>query len=257
MPNAISLYHFRWRKKKAKSFIIPPTYFRNNTYSITDSSLKSEQPEQTVKDNSQITNTQAEEISTLPQNDDNPLKTTEAVTTVEAEKVNTPSQPVIVTPPASISNQPKVSALSLGSIRAKKELEAKLKPIERHHDELPTEPFTETQMLEQWIKYANRLGEKGYKILESLLLLNDPKLEGTTIIHELPNESSKIDFDGEKHDLLGYLRGKLHNHNITIEIKINETIELKKAFTTQEKYDRMKDINPALDILRKTFDLDL
>lgn len=143
------------------------------------------------------------------------------------------------------------------SIRAKKELEAQLKPTEKHHDELPTEPFTETDMLLQWNKYAQRLGDKGYKILESLLLLNDPKLEGTTIIHELPNESSKVDFDGEKHDLLGYLRGKLHNHNITIEIKLNETIELKKAFTTQEKYDRMKEMNPALDVLRKTFDLDL
>lgn len=147
--------------------------------------------------------------------------------------------------------------MSLGSVRAKKELEAQLKPIERHHDELPTEPFTETQMLEQWVKYANRLGGKGYKILESLLLLNDPTLEGTTIIHELPNESSKIDFEGEKHDLLGYLRGKLHNHNITIEIKINDTIAVKKAFTVQEKYDRLKEINPALEVLRKTFDLDL
>jgi hypothetical protein len=155
------------------------------------------------------------------------------------------------------ANQTKVSALSLSSIRAKKELEAQLKPSEKHHDELPTEPFTETQMLEQWLKYAQRLGDKGYKILESLLLLNDPKLEGTTIIHELPNESSKIDFDGEKHDLLGYIRGKLHNHNITIEIKINETIELKKAFTVQEKYDRLKEMNPALELLKKTFDLDL
>ncbi|WP_244148529.1 DNA polymerase III subunit gamma/tau [Flavobacterium swingsii] len=156
-----------------------------------------------------------------------------------------------------MTNAPKVSALSMKSIQAKRELEAQLKPIEKHHDELPTEPFTETQMLEQWIKYANRLGDKGYKILESLLLLDDPKLEGTTIIHELPNESSKIDFDGEKHDLLGYIRGKLHNHNITIEIRINETIETKKAFTVQEKYDRLKEINPALELLRKTFDLDL
>ncbi len=112
-------------------------------------------------------------------------------------------------------------------------------------------------MLEQWVKYANRLEDKGYKILESLLLIDDPKLDGTTIIHELPNESSKIDFEGEKHDLLGYLRSKLHNHNITIEIKINERIEIKKAFTIEEKYERLKGINPALDLLRKTFDLDL
>ena len=145
----------------------------------------------------------------------------------------------------------------MSSIRAKKELEAQLKPREKLHDELSTEPFSETQMLEQWIKYANRLGDKGYKILESLLLLNDPKLNGTTIIHELPNESSKIDFEGEKHDLLGYLRGKLHNHNITIEIVINDKIELKKAFTVLEKYERLKGINPALELLKKTFDLDL
>lgn len=118
-------------------------------------------------------------------------------------------------------------------------------------------PFTETEMLEQWVKYAKRLGDKGYKIMESLLLINDPILRGTTIIHELPNESSKIDFDGEKHDLLGYLRGKLHNHNITIEITVNESIELKKAFTVEEKYERLKEINPSLETLRKLFDLDL
>jgi hypothetical protein len=122
---------------------------------------------------------------------------------------------------------------------------------------LPTEAFSETEMLEQWIKYANRLGGKGYKILEALMLINDPYLEGNTIIHELPNESSKIDFESGKHDLLGYLRGKLHNHNINIEIKVNETIVVKKAFTAEEKFERMKELNPALDTLRKLFDLDV
>ena len=178
------------------------------------------------------------------------------ITNLKAEEVNVSDKSKMVNQQSEILNL-KVSALSMSSIRAKKELEAQLKPQEKQHDELPIEPFTETQMLEQWIKYANRLGDKGYKILESLLLLNDPKLDGTTIIHELPNESSKIDFEGEKHDLLGYLRGKLHNHNITIQIVINEKIELKKAFTIQEKYERLKGINPALELLKKTFDLDL
>ena len=178
------------------------------------------------------------------------------ITNSKAEEVSVSDKSKMVNQQSEILNL-KVSALSMSSIRAKKELEAQLKPQEKQHDELPIEPFTETQMLEQWIKYANRLGDKGYKILESLLLLNDPKLDGTTIIHELPNESSKIDFEGEKHDLLGYLRGKLHNHNITIQIVINEKIELKKAFTIQEKYERLKGINPALELLKKTFDLDL
>jgi hypothetical protein len=31
-------------------------------------------------------------------------------------------------------------------------------------------------MLVQWTKYAKRLGDKGFKIMESLLLINDPVL---------------------------------------------------------------------------------
>ena len=250
MFNAIGLYHFRWRKKKAKSFIIPPTYFRNSGYSIVEvkPSKTENQPTAEVSKEPTIIPSETkviEEVATTTE-----VATATADVTNRVLPINNQQQPV-TTP------QLKVSALSLGSIRAKRELEAQLNPVQRHHDELPTEPFTETQMLEQWLKYAQRLGNKGYKIVESLLLINDPKLEGTTIIHELPNESSKIDFEGEKHDLLGYLRGKLHNHNITIEIKLNENIELKKAFTTEEKYERLKEINPALDLLRKTFDLDL
>ncbi len=109
----------------------------------------------------------------------------------------------------------------------------------------------------QWNKYAERLGNKGKKILESLLLIGDPKLEGTTITHFLPNESTKIEFESEKLDLLGYLRGKLRNHDITIEVIINEKVEKKFAFTPIDKYNRLKEININLEILKKTFDLDI
>lgn len=112
-------------------------------------------------------------------------------------------------------------------------------------------------MLEQWLKYAQRLEDKGYRIVASLLTINDPILKGTTIIHELPNESSKIDFEKEQFELLGYLRGKLHNHDISIEIKINEAIVNQKAYTNQDKYNRLLEINPSLELLKKKFDLDI
>ena len=156
-----------------------------------------------------------------------------------------------------MSNEPKISALSLASIRAKRELQEANKSFVKEAQHLPTEPFTETEMLLQWNKYAQRLGDKGQKIMESLLLINDPKLDGTTIIHELPNEGSKIDFDSEKFDLQGYLRGKLHNHDITINVIVNESVENKFAFTSQDKYNRLNEINPTLDVLKKTFDLDI
>lgn len=122
---------------------------------------------------------------------------------------------------------------------------------------LPTEPFTETEILLQWNKYAQRLSDKGHKIMESLLLINDPTLKGTVITHELPNEGSKIDFETEKNELLGYLKGKLRNHDITIETVVNETVANKFAFTSLDKYNRLNEINPNLELLRKTFDLDV
>ncbi|WP_235935437.1 DNA polymerase III subunit gamma/tau [Flavobacterium ichthyis] len=153
-------------------------------------------------------------------------------------------------------NSVKVSALSLSSIKAKREMEKANSAIVRHDKELPKEPFSETDMLLQWNKYAHKLADKGQKILESLMTINDPVLRGTTIIYELPNEGSKIEFESAKHDLLGHLRGKLHNYDIDIEVIVNEAVENKFAFTPQDKYNRLNEINPNLDLLRKTFDLD-
>lgn len=122
---------------------------------------------------------------------------------------------------------------------------------------LPTEGFTETEMLLQWNKYAQRLGDKGSKIMESLLLINDPKVNGTSIILELPNEGSKLDFEKEVNGLLGYLKGHLHNHDITIEVIVNESFKSKRNFNDQDRYNRLLEINPNIDLLRTTFGLDL
>ena len=112
-------------------------------------------------------------------------------------------------------------------------------------------------MLVYWNKYAQRLGDKGFKIMESLLLINDPKLDGTTVTIELPNEGSKLDFENEINGLLGYLKGHLHNHDITINVVVNETIETKRSFNDQDRYNRLLQINPNIELLRTTFGLDL
>ena len=169
--------------------------------------------------------------------------------------------PTILNPAVKIdipqSNEPKISAFSLASIRAKKALEESNKGLVKEVLHLPTESFTETEMLLYWNKYAQRLGDKGYKIMESLLLINDPKLNGTAITIELPNEGSKLDFEKEMNGLLGYLKGHLHNHDITIEVIVNESIENKRSFNDQDRYNRLYEINPNIELLRTTFGLDL
>lgn len=180
--------------------------------------------------------------------------------TVEIPKDSTLVVPSTVEAPTfkeNNSDERKVSAFSLASIRAKKELLESNKANIKEVVQLPTEAFNETDMLLHWTKYAEKLGEKGSRIMESLLLMNDPTLDGTNITIELPNTGAKIDFESEKTPLLGYLKGHLHNHDITIEVVVNESVENKFAFTAQDKYNRLKELNPNLELLRKTFDLDL
>jgi hypothetical protein len=112
-------------------------------------------------------------------------------------------------------------------------------------------------MLLHWNKYAQRLGEKGFRIMESLLLINDPVLNGTAITIELPNEGSKLDFEKEINGLLGHLKGHLHNHDITIEVTVNEAIESKRSLNDQDRYNRLFELNPNIELLRTGFGLDL
>lgn len=200
------------------------------------------------------------QIAEVIQNADEAVVKVEEQTTDNQQPITDNEQPTTdIVEPTSQNLQPttKVSALSLASIRAKKEMAEAQKSVVKDTVHLPSEPFTETEMLEQWLKYAQRMEDKGFRIVASLLTINDPILDGTTIIHELPNESSKIDFEKEKPELLGYLRGKLHNHDITITVKVNETLVVKRAFTNQDKYNRLVEINPNLELLKKMFDLDV
>jgi len=122
---------------------------------------------------------------------------------------------------------------------------------------LLTEEFNETDMRLHWNKYAERLGEKGLKIMESILLITDPILNGTVITYELPNEGSKLEFESQVNGLLGYLKGHLHNHDITIDVIVNEKIQLKRSYNDQDRYNRFLEINPNIELLRSTFGLEL
>ena len=157
---------------------------------------------------------------------------------------------------ADVVDEVKISAFSLSSIKAKKELQEKNKSIVVAHEILPSEIFTENDMRFHWKAYAETLAKRGMRIMESLLLMNEPTLDGQVITFELPNEGSKLDFESEKMPLLRYLFSKLNNHEIIINVVVNEIVEKKFAFTPQDKYDRLRAINPKLELLKRTFDLD-
>ena len=135
-------------------------------------------------------------------------------------------------------------------------MQVQSKPLQSHEENLPTDDFSDTKMLLHWNEYAKKLGDRGQKIMESLLMMNVPTLSNTTITLELPNQGSKLDFDAETPPLLLFLKQKLNNFSININAVVNEQVEKKFAFTPEDKYNRLKAINPNIELLRKMFELD-
>lgn len=148
--------------------------------------------------------------------------------------------------------------MSLSSIGARKVIQQNLEGIQKPVDSFAHESFTENQMQIVWNKFAQNYENKGEMYFNAILTMSTPNLEGTTILYELPNEGTRIEF-AEKLEtkLLGFLRGNLHNHDIEIKIIVNETIEQKKAFTDEDKYQLLVEKNPLLEDLRRFFELDL
>jgi DNA polymerase-3 subunit gamma/tau len=113
-------------------------------------------------------------------------------------------------------------------------------------------------MQKHWIDFVEGIDAKGQKILASSLATDVPKLlEGHVIWIELPNGTMKKEVEREQYDLVEFLRSKLNNHAISLKITVNEESAKKFAFTPEEKYEKLREKNPAIDILRKEFDLDL
>ncbi len=236
---------FDGEKKKADQFIIPPHYFKDNAPAI---KVRVEEtivqtPEVTVETISVSIEEKPADITPLPTNELE-VETPEVVKPSVVKKED--------------DGEVKVSAFSLAGLKKKRELQESHKNQLKQTDELPREAFNETDMRLQWNKFAQRLSDSGQKIMSTYMQINDPVLDpdGITIRLELPNGGSKVDFDNNKHELLGYLRGKLHNHDIVIEVHVNEVVASRHAFTPQEKFEKLKAINPAVETLRKMFDLD-
>lgn len=149
----------------------------------------------------------------------------------------------------------RVSGLSLSGVRAKKQLQSQIAAPNKA--DLPSKPFNEADMQEQWNKYVSGLLARGKKILASILHTDVPRLKDeTTICIELPNGTMKKEVEHEQGPLLAFLRHNLQNYDLKLQITVNEETAKKYAFTPQEKYNKLLEKNPALDTLRKTFDLD-
>ena len=152
----------------------------------------------------------------------------------------------------------RVSGLSISSLNAKKLHEQSKVEVVIDENNLPKSEFTEEDLRKNWAEFIEIIDKKGQKILASNLNTDAPKLKEGFIIHiELPNGTMKKEIEREQFELMEYLRTKLNNHFITLEIGVNEASAKRFAFTPEEKYQKLREKNPVIDLLRTEFDLDL
>jgi DNA polymerase-3 subunit gamma/tau len=150
----------------------------------------------------------------------------------------------------------RTSSLSLKSIHQKKE--EKKSVIEENYDNHPKDVFTEKVLQDLWKEYVALLNEKGERSIASIIGTDVPKLgKNFKIYFTVPNKLMEDQFRKGRPKLLNFLREKLNNFGISIQVKLNESIEKKFAYTPLEKFNKMKEKNPLLEKLRQTFELDM
>ena len=216
---------FDGEKKKSANYIIPATFFTS------------------------IFPVKKQEIIEKPK----PIK--KEVTENSVEKVVSDAKE-ISKPPILQNLKRRNNSLSLKSIHHKKEQQKK--PIEINYENHPKDSFSEKDLQKTLSEYQKLLIKKGEKSIASILAAADPKLlENFNVQFTLPNKLMKAQLKIEKPKLLKFLREVLNNFSITITVIVNETVEKKFAYTPQEKYNKLLEINYSLKSLKDTFQLDL
>ncbi|PJX24013.1 DNA polymerase III, subunit gamma and tau [Psychroflexus sp. S27] len=164
-------------------------------------------------------------------------------------------EPTKSNPPARKPDKP--SGLSLKGLRHKKELKAeqeRLKSEVEHKDN----DFSQEELENAWTAYRDQLEANGLKILASTIGMCSPKIDGQQIKIEVANDTMRVEIMQSQGELMAFLKEKLQNTYIELHIDINhnEVEKTKYVYTDKEKYNKLKEINPAIDNLRQKLDLD-
>ena len=146
----------------------------------------------------------------------------------------------------------KTSTLSLKSIEKNKELD--------EVNTIPEEVFSNEKLidiedvLELWNEYTEEQEKKGKYNIASILRISKPTLKDNCIYYEVSNNTSSLEIESEKHQLIQFFRNRL-KVKIELQININKSIDKKVAYTNQDKYELLKKKNPSIENLKNIFRL--
>lgn len=260
-------------QNKTIDFIAPSAFYKQIPKVASSSNQTIEKPVE--NNNTETVSTKAEPAKDSISSETKTAATTDHTSTEETNVVSNPQVKLEEKKPEPLNtpetndikddkkikiNRPtkRVSGLSIKSLNAKKQHELNRIEVVIDEKNLPRENFTEVDLRKHWADFIEIIDKKGQKILASNLHTDVPKLKEDFKIHiELPNSTMKKEIEREQFELMEYLRAKLNNHFVHLDITVNETTAKKFAFTPEEKYEKLREKNPVIDLLRQEFDLDL
>ncbi len=219
-------------KKKTSFGIIPPTYYQKGKKEVTESD-----------------STLSSKVAS-----DQPVESKVVSKEVKKEVKKEVVEPVTV---AISKSHQATSGLSLKSIRKKREHRIKQMDVQVSSEELPANPVAQKDLEREWNWYMEQKLQNGERILASIMGMDMPRINGSKIQLTLSNQTSKLELEKAQMGLLKYLRKALDNFQLQLDIEVNEEEALKYAFTPKEKYQKLKEKNPNIELLRKTFGLDV
>ena len=251
---------FDGEKKNLSHYIIPASHFAERLAQPRPQ-VSGNAPVQIAKDKQAIIHSEEHKETPQPDKIELPKVATENDQKLASSKVETSEQSKttrVEEPKLDIALQKeKTSALSMKGLRKKKEIIQKKNAEDIVHEVLPTEAFTEAQMLEAWNVHIENLKDNGEKIMASILNTDTPRLDGHNIHITLPNHSMKTEIERHSSQLMGHIKKSLSNYDVELLIEVNEEAAKKYAFTPMEIYEKLREANPLIDELRQTFDLDI
>lgn len=117
--------------------------------------------------------------------------------------------------------------------------------------------ITFNSLISKWNHIAEEMKKNNRITLYTLMTAHEPRLHGNIIEIDVENAVQSEQMKEGKIDILNYLRVELQNFALDIETKQVEQSATRKPYTAQEKYQVMASKNPALETLRRTFNLGL
>ena len=145
------------------------------------------------------------------------------------------------------------STLSLKSLeKEKSEIDHKVVDDEIYDEK----NISHEDIIEIWGEYAKIQEDKGKYNIASILRISTPSFDKNTIIYTVPNNTTSLEIDLEKQQLLLFFRTKLKS-KVDLTVIIDKKIENKKAYTNKEKFMLLKEKNPLIDNLKNEFKLSI